>query len=151
MYKKTLFFVKEFIATEANKFLTKAFTVTGIFLLIAHTNFMPMAHADTVVTAQVSSDLPRSYVELQKYLQNKIGIIQQAIQQSADDAMTTEDCLPQPCPPLQAWFFRSFFLKLRPQVSIDIPAFADLKIMPEVELVFERTLAEGWKSYKPRN
>lgn len=46
------------------------------------------------------------------------------------------------------YFFRRFWLRLRPRVERDIPGFASLSIIPETELLWEQQTPEGWEMYK---
>ncbi len=46
------------------------------------------------------------------------------------------------------YFFRRFWLRLRPRVERDIPGLAGFSIIPEAELLWEKQTPEGWEIYK---
>ena len=85
------------------------------------------------------------YPELQHQLEQEIPIINSAITSSSETNQEWKDT----GSPAEGWFFRRFFLRLRPQIALDIPAFANLKLIPEVELIWERSYPDGWETYKP--
>ncbi len=47
-----------------------------------------------------------------------------------------------------AYFFRRFWLRLRPRVERDIPFLAGFSVIPELEMLFEKPAPEGWEMYK---
>lgn len=47
-----------------------------------------------------------------------------------------------------AYFFRRFWLRLRPRVERDIPWLAGFSVIPELEMLFEKQTPEGWEIYK---
>lgn len=47
-----------------------------------------------------------------------------------------------------AYFFRRFWLRLRPRVERDIPWLAGFSVIPELEMLFEKPAPEGWEMYK---
>lgn len=49
----------------------------------------------------------------------------------------------------EAYYLQNFLVRVRAQFGIEIPLFLKFLIVPEVELVFQRRLPEGWGSYKP--
>jgi hypothetical protein len=49
----------------------------------------------------------------------------------------------------EAWFLRRFWLRVRAKAGVEIPGFAKLQVIPETEMLWERTLPEGWKTFKP--
>lgn len=48
----------------------------------------------------------------------------------------------------EGYFFRRFWLRLRPRVERDIPGLAGFSIIPEAELLWEKQTPEGWEIYK---
>lgn len=79
------------------------------------------------------------YSEFQGYLTTQLRTLNSTINAEADNDASCEDY----------WFLRRFLLRLRPQVALDLVGFGNLKLMPEVELVWERTYPDGWETYKP--
>ena len=49
----------------------------------------------------------------------------------------------------ESWFYRRFWLRVRPKVAFSIPGFAKLEIIPETELLWEHALPSGWAVFKP--
>jgi hypothetical protein len=49
-----------------------------------------------------------------------------------------------------SWYYRRFWLRVRPKLVFSIPGFAKLEIMPETELLWDRALPSGWVAYAPR-
>lgn len=47
-----------------------------------------------------------------------------------------------------AYFFRRFWLRLRPRVERDIPWLAGFSVIPDLEMLFEKPAPEGWDMYK---
>jgi hypothetical protein len=61
-----------------------------------------------------------------------------------DSSMPTENA----CEKEDAWFFRRFWLRLRPKATFELPGLK-LTLVPEVELLLERDYPDGWGTYKP--
>lgn len=76
--------------------------------------------------------------ELENYLSSVI--------EKADDAVMAKQTVGAPS---EDWFFRRFLLRLRLSAGLSVPLLFKVKIIPEVELVWDRDLAEGWSTYKP--
>ena len=51
----------------------------------------------------------------------------------------------------EQWWYRRFWLRVRPKFAFSVPGFAKLEIMPETELLWERALPDGWVVFKPRS
>ncbi len=47
------------------------------------------------------------------------------------------------------WFLRRFWLRLRAKAGVDIPGLAEFDVIPEVEMLWENEVPEGWAIYKP--
>lgn len=47
-----------------------------------------------------------------------------------------------------AYFFRRFWLRLRPRVERDVPWLAGFSVIAELEMLFEKPAPEGWEMYK---
>lgn len=48
-----------------------------------------------------------------------------------------------------AFIFRRFWLRLRPRVGLHVPGFATFDVIPEVEMLWEKDLPDGWETYRP--
>ena len=77
-----------------------------------------------------------SVPELVNQLRQGVAWIQGAM--DTENACTTED----------AWYFRRFWLRLRPKAAITLPG-VKLTLVPEVEMLLERDYPDGWGTYKP--
>ena len=85
--------------------------------------------------------------EILQFLKNEIKNFEQQLAAtdaavcSADEDLTraTED----------SWYFRRFWLRVRPKFSFGVPGLTALEIVPELELLWQRDLPDGWKTYKP--
>ncbi len=51
--------------------------------------------------------------------------------------------------PQEDYFFRRFWLRLRPKVGLTAAGFANLEIIPEIEMLWEKDTPDGWEIYKP--
>lgn len=49
----------------------------------------------------------------------------------------------------ESFYLQNFLLRVRAHFGIDVPLFLKFQIVPELELVFQRSLPEGWGSYRP--
>jgi hypothetical protein len=47
------------------------------------------------------------------------------------------------------YYFRRWMIRLQALVGVEVPWIASFKIVPEVELIFERPYPQGWSEYKP--
>ena len=47
------------------------------------------------------------------------------------------------------WYLRRFLLRIRAKFGFDVPIFAEVKVVPELELYWQKDLPDGWKVYKP--
>ena len=46
-------------------------------------------------------------------------------------------------------FYRTFFLRVQAKAGVQIPFLINVQIIPEVELVWQRSLPEDWGMYRP--
>mgnify|MGYP001568205842 CR=1 FL=1 len=49
----------------------------------------------------------------------------------------------------EEFILRRFWLRVRPKVGLSIPGLAAFDIIPEVEMLWEKEVPEGWETYKP--
>ena len=49
----------------------------------------------------------------------------------------------------EAWLYQNFWIRLRGRAGFEIPGFAKVELVPEVELFWQRGIPQGWESYKP--
>jgi hypothetical protein len=85
-----------------------------------------------------------NHQSLAAYFEMEVNTADNAVQAVANDSailvVNNED---------DGYFFRRFWLRLRPRVERDIPGLASFAIIPEVELLWEKQTPEGWEIYKP--
>lgn len=72
------------------------------------------------------------------------NFLQQSLDQISFDSINDPDLLSE-----SDWYWKRILLRLRAKVGFDVPFFADLKVVPELELVWQRNSPEGWQDYKP--
>lgn len=88
-------------------------------------SLVPMAMADRVP-------------DLDQYLDSEIS--------SMNDAMVSnESKIAEP----EVWFLRNMFVRVRPRVGFIIPGIAKVEFIPEVELMWQKSLPDQWKPYRP--
>src|SRR3954470_7828659 len=90
-------------------------------LLLASTAFSPRAEAKAIP-------------ELVAQLRQGMSWIQGSM--DTDTARQKED----------SWYFRRFWLRLRPKATLVVPG-VKITLVPEVELLLERDLPDGWGTY----
>lgn len=47
------------------------------------------------------------------------------------------------------YMFRRFWFRLRGKVGLKAPGLAGLEVIPEVEMLWEKEVPDGWAIYKP--
>jgi hypothetical protein len=57
---------------------------------------------------------------------------------------------PAPAMAGDEFFFRRWLVRLQATFGIEVPWIATFQIIPEVELVWQRSYPQGWSDYKPR-
>jgi hypothetical protein len=80
---------------------------------------------------------------LQQYIVNQIETLNGSLEQNDVGV-----CQATPKVRQEAWLFRRFFFRLRPRVVLTA-GIAKIGIVPDIELLWERTLPEGWTNYAP--
>lgn len=80
---------------------------------------------------------------LSDFFEQEVYSLDQAVQEVPSDvALVTGETKDD------GYFFRRFWLRLRPRVERDIPGLASFAIIPEVQLLWEKQTPEGWELYK---
>jgi hypothetical protein len=80
---------------------------------------------------------------LREYLQSEMSVL--------NDTLVDEDpgvCSAMPKYKSEAWLFRRFTLRIRPVVTLTA-GIAQIGIVPDIEILWERTLPEGWAEFRP--
>lgn len=49
----------------------------------------------------------------------------------------------------EAWTLQNFWLRMRPRGGFDMPGIGEALLIPELELLWQRDLPEGWELYTP--
>ncbi len=47
------------------------------------------------------------------------------------------------------FILRRFWLRVRAKVGLTVPGFANFEVIPDVEMLWEREVPDGWETYKP--
>ena len=47
------------------------------------------------------------------------------------------------------YMLRRFWLRLRPKAGLKVPGFATFEVIPEIEMLWEKELPDGWETYRP--
>ena len=50
----------------------------------------------------------------------------------------------------EEWFLQNFLMRFRPNVVFSVPGLVRVQVGPELELIWQRSVPEGWMSYLPR-
>lgn len=83
--------------------------------------------------AKSSNSLP----ELTQYLKSEVESAYTALDQAA------------PGDAEEAYFLRRWMVRVQAPFGIKVPWVAKFQIVPEVELVWQRSYPDGWSDYKP--
>lgn len=79
---------------------------------------------------------------LTQFIEEELTTLDAAVQSSPTESLitsTTDD---------EMYFFRRFWFRFRGRVERDIPGLAGFAIVPEIEMLWEKQLPEGWETYK---
>ena len=99
--------------------------------------------------AQAGPKKPRpSSEELTRYLSQEIETISGAVSGCDPDCPGEQEEAAAAFERDESWFLRRFRLRLRPKVSFSLQV-AKIEVIPELELLWERTTPEGWAVYRP--
>ncbi|HUP58320.1 MAG TPA: hypothetical protein VM598_12760 [Bdellovibrionota bacterium] len=79
---------------------------------------------------------------LTDYLKSEIGTMQDAVSATPSGEPLADD---------EGWWFRRFWLRVRPKIGFTAAGAVKVEITPEVELLWERPYPDGWTTYKPVN
>ncbi len=80
---------------------------------------------------------------LSHYIEEEILTVDAALQRETSESTILSDSQSD-----EVYFFRRFWLRLRPRIERDIPGFAGLAVVPELEILFEKQTPEGWEIYR---
>ncbi len=82
---------------------------------------------------------------LAKYIQDELITLDNSVQVATADAAVVDSSDDS-----EGYFFRRFWLRLRPRVERDVPFLAGFSVIGELELLWEKPVPEGWETYKPK-
>ena len=51
--------------------------------------------------------------------------------------------------PPEALFYHDFFVRVQPRVGFEVPGLVDVQVIPEIEMIWQRSFPEGWDTYFP--
>lgn len=113
-------------------YFTTSFTIIAITALILISPNHQNAMADIVQKET-----------LENYFENEVNSLDQAIQSSPLEAaiISNND-------EADGYFFRRFWLRIRPRAEFVVPGLAGLSVIPEVELLWEKPVPQNWEIYK---
>lgn len=80
--------------------------------------------------------------DLVRFLDESVSTYDPAVSESTSTSELIEN-------DQESWYFRNFWLRLRPKFTIEVPWVAKFQVIPEVELLWQRALPEGYSNYKP--
>ncbi len=69
--------------------------------------------------------------------------------ETLDDSFTQMSTAENQSEEDEAFMFRRFWLRLRPRAGLHVPGFATFDVVPEIEMLWERDLPNGWETYRP--
>src|SRR4051812_41103784 len=78
--------------------------------------------------------------DLESYLATEIGMMGEAIAGCPAEAPSSSE---------EGWYFKRFWLRVRPKVGFTAAGAVKIEITPEVEMLWDRAYPEGWVTYKP--
>ena len=79
--------------------------------------------------------------ELMASLDQELSTLEAAIATSGETAeVTGED---------EDWYARNFWIRIQPRVVFTIPAFVEIDLIPEMQMLVQRPFPGGWASYMP--
>jgi hypothetical protein len=76
--------------------------------------------------------------ELSVYLDQELSLLESGGLQQLPATVPLED----------EFFFRRFWFRIRPKAIFSLPRLVKIQVVPEVELLWERALPDGWTGYK---
>ncbi len=94
-----------------------------------------------VGTSTIAINVQGADLTLSDYVANEVTSLDSAFSELGELNESKEDN--------EAYFFRRFWLRLRPKVGLKVPGFATFEVIPEVEMLWEKEAPEGWETYKP--
>jgi hypothetical protein len=87
----------------------------------------------TIIIASMLFIAPSTFAapvaELTRYFAESVQTTDEAVNQCS---------LTEPASEGEIWYFRRFWLRVRPKVSFAIPLIAKLEIVPELEMLWQR-------------
>ena len=119
--------------TSLMKTLTQPLTKTlSLFALIA-----------LVLTLSSHAKARSAVPDMSVYLDQQLTLMESsAIGKIPNPAAPADDEADAP------FFLRRFWLRVRPKAIFSLPGLVKIQIIPELEMLWERPLPEGWTGYK---
>ena len=86
---------------------------------------------------------PRVPEDLSVFLEQQITRMETGAMPAtaSDEASSQDDSM---------YFLRRFWLRVRAKAAFKIPGMVKIQVVPEVEVLWERPLPDGWTGYKPK-
>lgn len=92
----------------------------------------------TIPYAAFASSMPEWVYFINEEVTSATIALDQSTQESESNSCVEED-----------FYLRRFMMRVRAKVGIQIPVLAKFEVIPELELLWERPLPEGWRPYHP--
>lgn len=99
-----------------------------------------------LIAVAINKNLIAESVEkesLEEYFSREVNLLDQVVQSSDKGTAITGEQSDD-----EAFFFRRFWFRLRARVERDIPGLAGFSVVPEIELLWEKQVPDGWETYK---
>ncbi|MEO5968623.1 MAG: hypothetical protein ABIQ95_01745 [Bdellovibrionia bacterium] len=87
--------------------------------------------------------------ELIRYLEDEIGIFDEAVASTARSDNENSTPLETLSEADDQLYFNAFWLRIRPRVGFSLPGLVKVEIMPEADILWQRTIPENWENFKP--
>ncbi|MGZ3774778.1 MAG: hypothetical protein ACXVCY_13215 [Pseudobdellovibrionaceae bacterium] len=83
----------------------------------------------------------KSNARLVEYFQNQIETLNHSVMASESPASAPDNTVPE------IWYVNTFALRLRAPIGFEIGGFTTFQVIPETELVWQRSNPDGWINY----
>lgn len=110
-----------------------------------------------LVTALLSTSLAAYNSELAYFLEEELSKLEEPESSpSTDSDRSLETDLGDHSPACfnqsqtnEDWLLRNFWIRLRAKVGVSITGIANVDLVPDAEILWQRPLPKGWSNYQP--
>ena len=96
-----------------------------------------------LLSTSASSSFASVMPDWVQFIDEEVTSASIALEQAAPETEATASCIEE------EFYLRRFWMRVRAKVGIQIPVLAKFEVIPEIEMLWERPLPEGWKPYHP--